>query len=142
MTDISGTSEIPAMVSEVLFIFFSVIGIILATISSILMRKREFGIRLAVGDSIRGIFTQILIENFIIAFIGLCSAIIYFYLKYQMIINYTKFSNKTGTLDFKLDFPIIFIVFLFLCFIIFLSNLIVLLFLRKLEPKELIGGVE
>lgn len=50
---------------------------------------------------------------------------------------------KTVTvLDFKLDMPILFLVFLFLLLIIVVSNVIVFLFIRKLEPKTLIGGME
>ena len=38
-------SEIPQLIVGILFILFSIVGIVVTTIISILMRKREFGIK-------------------------------------------------------------------------------------------------
>ena len=53
----------------------------------------------------------------------------------------SKDLKEATVLDFKLDMPILFLVFLFLLLIIVVSNVIVFLFIRK-QPKTLIGGME
>ena len=42
---LNGYSEIPQLIVGILFIVFSIVGIVVTTIVSILMRKREFGIK-------------------------------------------------------------------------------------------------
>ncbi len=56
-------SEIPQLIVGILFILFSIVGIVVTTIISILMRKREFGIKIAFGESKFGMFIQIVLEN-------------------------------------------------------------------------------
>ena len=135
-------SEIPQLIVGILFILFSIVGIVVTTIISILMRKREFGIKIVFGESKFGMFIQIVIENIIVAIVGLGMSIAYFSWRYGTLLQMSKDFKAVSALDFKLDMPILFLVFLFLLLIIVVSNVIVFLFIRKLEPKTLIGGME
>ncbi|WP_154696813.1 FtsX-like permease family protein, partial [Bacillus cereus] len=135
-------SEIPQLIVGILFILFSIVGIVVTTIISILMRKREFGIKIVFGESKFGMFIQIVIENIIVAIVGLGMSIAYFSWRYGTLLQMSKDFKAVSALDFKLDMPILFLVFLFLLLIIVVSNVIVFLFIRKLDPKTLIGGME
>lgn len=139
---LNGYSEIPQLIVGILFIVFSIVGIVVTTIVSILMRKREFGIKIAFGESKFGMFIQIVLENIIVAITGLGMSIAYFSWRYGVLLQMSKDLKEATVLDFKLDMPILFLVFLFLLLIIIVSNVIVFLFIRKLEPKTLIGGME
>ncbi|WIG44501.1 ABC transporter permease [Bacillus toyonensis] len=135
-------SEIPQLIVGILFILFSIVGMVVTTIVSILMRKREFGIKIVFGESKFGMFIQIVLENIIVAIAGLGMSIAYFSWRYGKLLQMSKDFKAVSALDFKLDMPILFLVFLFLLLIIIVSNVIVFLFIRKLEPKTLIGGME
>ncbi|MGG4306281.1 ABC transporter permease [Bacillus wiedmannii] len=135
-------SELPQLVVGILFILFSIVGMAVTTIVSILMRKREFGIKIVFGESKFGMFIQIVLENIIVAIAGLGMSIAYFSWRYGKLLQMSKDFKAVSALDFKLDMPILFLVFLFLLLIIIVSNVIVFLFIRKLEPKTLIGGME
>ena len=135
-------SEIPQLIVGILFILFSIVGIVVTTIISILMRKWEFGIKIAFGESKFGMFIQIVLENIIVAIVGLGMSLVYFSWRYGALLQMSKDIKTVTVLDFKLDMPILFLVFLFLLLIIVVSNVIVFLFIRKLEPKTLIGGME
>ncbi|HDR4511588.1 TPA: ABC transporter permease [Bacillus cereus] len=139
---LNGYSEIPQLIVGTLFIVFSIVGIVVTTIVSILMRKREFGIKIAFGESKFGMFIQIVLENIIVAITGLGMSIAYFSWRYGVLLQMSKDLKEATVLDFKLDMPILFLVFLFLLLIIIVSNVTVFLFIRKLEPKTLIGGME
>ncbi|ENQ3111157.1 ABC transporter permease [Bacillus sp. GKis3/1] len=139
---LNGYSEIPQLIVGILFIVFSIVGIVVTTIVSILMRKREFGIKIAFGESKFGMFIQIVLENIIVAITGLGMSIAYFSWRYGVLLQMSKDLKEATVLDFKLDMPILFLVFLFLLLIIIVSNVIVFLFIKKLEPKTLIGGME
>lgn len=106
------------------------------------MRKREFGIKIAFGESKFGMFIQIVLENIIVAIVGLGMSLVYFSWRYGVLLQMSKDLKESTVLDFKLNMPILFLVFLFLLLIIVVSNVIVFLFIRKLEPKTLIGGME
>ncbi|MRS26531.1 FtsX-like permease family protein [Bacillus sp. RIT694] len=135
-------SELPQLIVGILFILFSIVGMAVTTIVSILMRKREFGIKIVFGESKFGMFIQIVLENIIVAIAGLGMSIAYFSWRYGKLLQMSKDFKAVLALDFKLDMPILFLVFLFLLLIIIVSNVIVFLFIRKLEPKTLIGGME
>ncbi|WP_208905607.1 ABC transporter permease [Bacillus sp. B25(2016b)] len=135
-------SEIPQLIVGILFILFSIVGMAVTTIVSILMRKREFGIKIVFGESKFGMFIQIVLENIIVAIAGLGMSIAYFSWRYGKLLQMSKDFKAVSALDFKLDMPILFLVFLFLLLIIIVSNVIVFLSIRKLEPKTLIGGME
>ncbi|MFK4426365.1 ABC transporter permease [Bacillus mycoides] len=139
---VNSYSEIPQLIVGILFILFSIAGIVVTTIISIMMRKREFGIKLVLGDSKIGIFIQIVLENTFVGIAGMGMSLAYFLFRYGALLQTAKDLNVASVLDFKLNLPILFLVFLFLLLIIIVSNFIVFLFIRNLEPKTLIGGME
>ena len=129
-------SEIPQLIVGILFILFSIVGIVVTTIISILMRKREFGIKIVFGESKFGMFIQIVIENIIVAIVGLGMSIAYFSWRYGTLLQMSKDFKAVSALDFKLDMPILFLVFLFLLLIIVVSNVIVFYLLESLNRKH------
>ena len=54
-----------------LFILFIIAGMVVTTIVSIIMRKREFGIKMVLGESKFGMLIQIVLENICIAIVGM-----------------------------------------------------------------------
>ncbi|UPK45435.1 ABC transporter permease [Paenibacillus pabuli] len=134
--------EIPQLILGASFIIFSVIGIVVTTIVSIMIRKREFGIKLALGESRLGILGQISIENSIIGLTGAVLSLTHFLWKYNGLLRFSSEFNYASPLDYKLNGTILFFVFLVLFMIIMISSCIVYLFIRRLEPKSLIGGME
>lgn len=134
--------EIPQLILGISFIIFSVIGIVVTTIVSIMIRKREFGIKLALGESKIGILAQIIIENSIIGITGVVLSLGHFLWKYSALLRFSSEFNYASALDYKLNGTILFFVFLVLLVIIVISSCIVYLFIRKLDPKSLIGGME
>lgn len=136
-------NEKPIIIMEIIIGAFFILGIVVTTLASILIRKREFGIKLAFGESLKGIFYQLLIENFITFFIGFVLSLVYFRIKYADVIRNANATGIAGIFDVKLNLPILVIVFLITFSIVIIANMIILeLFLKKLEPKELIGGIE
>ncbi|MHA7582185.1 ABC transporter permease [Paenibacillus vandeheii] len=134
--------EIPQLILGASFIIFSVIGIVVTTLVSIMIRKREFGIKLALGESKLGILGQISIENSIIGLTGAGLSLTHFLWKYNGLLRFSSEFNYASPLDYKLNGTILFFVFLVLFMIIMISSCIVYLFIRRLEPKSLIGGME
>lgn len=135
-------SEIPGLIAGILFILFLIAGIVVTTIVSIIMRKREFGIKMVLGESKYGMLFQIVLENICIAIAGMVMSMVYFLWRYGAHLQFSKDLNAASVLDLNLNLPILFLVFLLLLLIIIASNFIVFLFIRKLEPKTLIGGME
>ena len=72
------------------------------------MRKREFGIKIAFGESKFGMFIQIVLENIIVAITGLGMSITYFSWRYGVLLQMSKDLKEATVLDFKLDMPILF----------------------------------
>lgn len=134
--------ELPQLILGAAFILFSVTGIIVTTIVSIMIRKREFGIKLVLGESIHGIFRQIMMENAAIGIMGMGISLIHFKWKFNGLMGYSSDFDLASPLDFKLNVSILFVIFLILVLIMVLSNFIVFGFIRRLEPKALIGGME
>lgn len=138
----SSYSEIPQMILDLCFILFSIIGIVVTTMVSIMIRKREFGIKLVLGESKFGIFGQIILENTLIGIVGFGVSLAYFTWKASGALKLSNELNQASILDIKLNMLILFFVFLILLLIIVISNLIIFFTIRKLEPKSLIGGME
>ncbi|MGV2883598.1 ABC transporter permease [Paenibacillus taichungensis] len=134
--------EIPQLILGASFIIFSFIGIVVTTVVSIMIRKREFGIKLALGESKLGILGQISIENSIIGLAGAGLSLTHFLWKYNGLLRFSSEFNYASPLDYKLNGTILFFVFLVLFIVIMISSCIVYLFIRRLEPKSLIGGME
>ena len=94
------------------------------------------------GESKFGMFIQIVLENICIAIVGKFLSIVYFLWRYEDHLQVSKDFDMASVREINLNMPILLFVFLFLLVIIIISNLIVFLFIRKLEPKTLIGGME
>ncbi|MDU4694783.1 MULTISPECIES: FtsX-like permease family protein [Paenibacillus] len=135
-------AQIPQLILAGCFILFSVISIALATIISILIRKREFGIKLAVGESVRGIWGQIVLENTIIALVGTGLSLFYFVLKFQRLLQRSSQYDMASVLSFRFNAPIFLLIFIVLMIIIVISSFVIYPFIRKQEIKSLIGGME
>lgn len=135
-------AQIPQLILAGCFLFFSVISIALATIVSILIRKREFGIRLAVGESVRGIWGQIILENSIIGLVGTGLSLSYFILKFKRLLQQSSEYDMASVLSFRFNTPIFLLIFIILMIIIVCSSFVVYPFIRKQEIKSLIGGME
>lgn len=95
-------SEIPQLIVGILFILFSIVGIVVTTIISILMRKREFGIKIAFGESKFGMFIQIVLENIIVAIVGLGMSLVYFSWRYGALLQMSKDIKTVTVLDLSL----------------------------------------
>ncbi|MBW4839923.1 MAG: FtsX-like permease family protein [Paenibacillaceae bacterium] len=134
-------AQIPQLILAGCFILFSVISIALATIVSILIRKREFGIKLAVGESVRGIMGQIILENSIIALVGTGFSLSYFILKFKRLLQQSSEYDMASVLSFRFNTPIFLLIFIILMTIIVISSFVVYPFIRKQEIKSLIGGM-
>ncbi len=141
VTSSMDTENIDLVVGS-LFILFIIGGIVVTTIVSIMMRKREFGIKMALGESKFGMFIQIVLENICIAIVGMFLSLVYFSWRYADNLQSSKDFDMASVLEVNLNMSILLFVCLFLLLIIIVSNLIVFLFIRKLEPKTLIGGME
>ncbi|WP_238906819.1 ABC transporter permease [Clostridium sp. YIM B02506] len=136
-------TEKPMVVMEIIITIFFILGIVITTLYSILLRKREFGIKLAFGESMQGLFKQIITENFISVSIGFLLSLAYFRIKYADVFKYADISGIAGVFDVKLTPPILLILFLITFSIVMVSNIIVFqLFIKKLQLKDLIGGME
>ncbi|KYQ04558.1 ABC transporter permease protein [Bacillus cereus] len=141
VTSSMDTENIDLIVGS-LFILFIIAGMVVTTIVSIIMRKREFGIKMVLGESKFGMFIQIVLENICITIVGMFLSIVYFLWRYENHLQVSKDFDTASVREINLNMPILLFVFLFLLVIIIISNLIVFLFIRKLEPKTLIGGME
>ncbi len=141
VTSSMDTENIDLIVGS-LFILFIIAGIVVTTVVSIMMRKREFGIKMVLGESKFGMFIQIVLENICITIVGMFLSIVYFLWRYENHLQVSKDFDTASVREINLNMPILLFVFLFLLVIIIISNLIVFLFIRKLEPKTLIGGME
>lgn len=138
----SNYAEIPQLILGMCFIVFSIIGIVITTLISIMIRKREFGIKLVLGESNNGIFSQVIIENIIIATVGMILSLVHFSWRYRELLKFSREVNTASTLDIKVNMLILLLVFLLIIIIIVISSSIILLFIKRLQPKELIGGME
>lgn len=134
--------ELPQLILGAAFMLFSIMGIMVTTIVSILIRKRDFGIKMVLGESKYGIYRQIAMENFLVGITGMGLSLLHFRWKFNGLMQYAGSLDLASPLDFKLNVVILFLVFLILLLIMVISNFIVFWFVSKLEPKAMIGGME
>lgn len=126
----------------IISIIVALIGIIISTILSIISRKREFGIRMVLGESRNKILFKVTIENIILSILASIFATFFTYI---ININFIKATSSTTLesiifIKFNMQFfiPIIFIIIM----IIFTTSFILFEITKKVEPKELIGGID
>lgn len=125
---------------------FSLITLIIIFITTIEKRKREFGIRISTGSSITGLMKLLFLENFILICIAFISNIlVHLYNKRNVITG--KLSEMMGNnYNIYMDSMLTPITIIKLFIIILLSTLIASAFsmykVSKMQPKDLIGGLE
>lgn len=79
----------------IISVFIALIGVIISTILSIIFRKREFGIRIVLGESFEEISLKVISENIILSII---SSIFTIFLTYIININFIK-ATKYNTIE-------------------------------------------
>ncbi|MDU5261603.1 MAG: FtsX-like permease family protein, partial [Clostridium celatum] len=108
----------------------------------IIFRKRELGIRIVLGESLKNIALNFTYENIILSCIAIIANIGFTYLSN---INYIK-NMQTGSIKANIDINFNLEFFLISIIIIIVLNLInsfvIYKVLKKFQPKELIGGIE
>ncbi|MDT8715870.1 FtsX-like permease family protein [Clostridium sp. 19966] len=138
-------SNLSQIVISIFFCVFSSIGLVTSLIVTILNKKREIGIRIAYGASTFNIFNSLLVEITIISLISFIGAIYEYLIENKVSIQliskqsaYLYFTDPYTPLDlFSLLqlFIYVILVFIFISLIIFIQ-------LKKLKPKDLIGGMD
>lgn len=122
-------------------VIFCIIGITISTILSIWLRQREIGIRYAIGESKFSVFLGMTIENTLICLCGVICSIAYYIYWYKDLIISSQQDYSFDLTFQKIDFTLLFSIFIMLLIVIIISSLLTFFFTRKLEPKELIGGI-
>lgn len=126
----------------IISVFIALIGVIISTILSIIFRKREFGIRIVLGESFEEISLKVISENIILSII---SSIFTIFLTYIININFIK-ATKYNTIEniVFINFNMTFFIPIILTIIIIniFTSLILLGILKRIQPKELIGGID
>ncbi|GFZ31736.1 hypothetical protein CSC2_22620 [Clostridium zeae] len=138
-------ANLSQMIIGIFFCIFSSIGLITSLIVTIYSKKREIGIRIAYGASHLNIFSSLFLEVIFISIISYVGAIIMYILENNGSIQLIKkqYSSMNiidiyGTIDIYLLLELLIIAMLMLTVI----SLIIFNVLKKLQPKDLIGGLE
>jgi len=122
---------------SIFFMIAALSGTTAVILSSIIQRKREFGIRLATGASINSLKIIIVGEIMLITII---SAIVAFAISYLN--NYTSISlYKEIVFDLFKDEVLLFIL-ASIIIMTFASSILPIIKINRLQPRELIGGRE
>lgn len=118
----------------------SILGIAITTLSSIITRKKEIGIRIMTGASIFNIIALVIGEIFMLIFISSIisiSSIIYNKIKF---IKASKFNDiLLNPMDNVTPKIILFSILIIMILTIIIS-IIPIIQIKKLQPKDLIGG--
>lgn len=133
---------VPTLIFGAAFLLLLVIGIVMTTIILIRMKKREIGIRLAIGESKRSFFFQLLLENTLILVTGMAMGVLTYTISYGEVLEEIKRSSMASARDIKIDFFTLFYIAIFLFVIMAAVNYFIYLYIRRLEPKTLIGGMD
>lgn len=121
-------------------IVISIFTITATILASIQKRKREIGIRIVTGASISYIRKLFLGEIICITCVSAIIAVSYItYEKYEY---YTDFLMSSFNISQVLNEKSIFLLVCLIFVIVLISSYIPLRKLKKLQPKELIGGIE
>lgn len=138
-------ANLPKVVIGICFCVFSSVGLITSLIIMIFNKKRDIGIRLVCGASIFNIFSNIALEVFFISIISFVGSIAEYLVEnkgsIQLITKhyeYLTIINFWGAIDLLTLIQLFIIVFVMLIIIL----VIMLEQLGKLQPKDLIGGME
>ena len=134
----SVSQDISWVIFSLIILVFVTIGTSILIVSHMYMRKNEIGIRMACGYSFKKVLLLLWGEFLVVSILAFLSALLIAYISYsggkEIMFSAYYFSN------FHLSYGIVLIgigVFLLMC----IPSLLVLVFkLRKVQPKDLIGG--
>lgn len=134
----SVSQDISWVIFSLIILVFVTIGTSILIVSHMYMRKNEIGIRMACGYSFKKVLLLLWGEFLVVSILAFLSALFIAYISYsggkEIMFSAYYFSS------FHLSYGIVLIgigVFLLMC----IPSLLVLVFkLRKVQPKDLIGG--
>lgn len=129
------------LVLSIIIVVFASISSIITIINYIIRRKREFGIRMASGGSIKKIIELVVTENLIIYIIAGVLSVLAYYKKYAFKgshINELSIAPSFSHLGVREATYF----FIFVLVVSMVTCIVPVLKLRKMEPKDLIGGME
>lgn len=134
----SVSQDISWVIFSLIILVFVTIGTSILIVSHMYMRKNEIGIRMACGYSFKKVLLLLWSEFLVVSILAFLSALLIAYISYsggkEIMFSAYYFSS------FHLSYGIVLIgigVFLLMC----IPSLLVLVFkLRKVQPKDLIGG--
>lgn len=134
----SVNQDISWVIFSLIILVFVTIGTSILIVSHMYMRKNEIGIRMACGYSFKKVLLLLWGEFLVVSILAFISALLIAYISYsggkEMMFSAYYFSS------FHLSYGIVLIgigIFLLMC----IPSLLVLVFkLRKVQPKDLIGG--
>lgn len=134
----SVSQDISWVIFSLIILVFVTIGTSILIVSHMYMRKNEIGIRMACGYSFKKVLLLLWGEFLVVSILAFLSALLIAYISYsggkEIMFSAYYFSS------FHLSYSIVLIgigVFLLMC----IPSLLVLVFkLRKVQPKDLIGG--
>lgn len=120
----------------------SLFSVISLTISSILNRKREFGIRIMAGASPSYIKLWVAFEILILMTISSIISILYVLYDVLKTVQDNNFRSVLSNPRYSFTPNIILIIILSVLMLSILAAIIPVLKINKLQPKELIGGID
>lgn len=134
----SVSQDISWVIFSLIILVFVTIGTSILIVSHMYMRKNEIGIRMACGYSFKKVLLLLWGEFLVVSILAFLSALLIAYISYsggkEIMFSAYYFSS------FHLSYGIVLIgigVFLLMC----IPSLLVLVFkLKKVQPKDLIGG--
>lgn len=134
----SVSQDISWVIFSLIILVFVTVGTSILIVSHMYMRKNEIGIRMACGYSFKKVLLLLWGEFLVVSILAFLSALLIAYISYsggkEIMFSAYYFSS------FHLSYGIVLIgigVFLLMC----IPSLLVLVFkLRKVQPKDLIGG--
>lgn len=134
----SVSQDISWVIFSLIILVFVTIGTSILIVSHMYMRKNEIGIRMACGYSFKKVLLLLWGEFLVVSILAFLSSLLIAYISYsggkEIMFSAYYFSS------FHLSYGIVLIgigVFLLMC----IPSLLVLVFkLRKVQPKDLIGG--
>lgn len=137
-------ANLPKIIIGICFLVFSSVGLITSLIVTIFGKKREIGIRLACGASIFNIFNSLVLEMIFISLISFIGAIGEYLIENKGSIQLIKkeYAYLTIIDIYGIDIFTLIELFIVVIVVLIVISLIIFKQLKKLQPKDLIGGME
>lgn len=120
----------------------AILGLIISTILSMIFRKKEFGIKIVLGENPMKIFYKVIIENIVLSIIAIISTVLFTYVLNKDYINITKTLTEESIIDIRFNMKFFILAIIAILSIIIITSLIIFKIIEKAQPKDLIGGVD